>query len=74
MIKLKNVIKTMGDEVLQQQNGGGSLYYAWQSNIAMAMFDVLQSRGLIKKGRAVETHKACNDGAKIFLDLLVRKG
>jgi len=47
---------------MREDKSPGSLYFAWQSNIAMAMFDELD--GKITKEEA-------NNGAKRFLDLLI---
>ena len=50
-------------EQLKESKEPGSLYYAWQSNIAMAMYDELD--GKITKEEA-------NRGAVRFLDILLR--
>jgi hypothetical protein len=49
-------------EELRKDKSGGSLYYSWQSNIAMAMYDELD--GKITKEEA-------NRGAKRFLEILI---
>lgn len=48
---------------LKETKEPGSLYYAWQANIAMAMHDELE--GKITKEEA-------NRGAMRFLDILLR--
>lgn len=48
------------------------LYYAWQSNIAMAFYD--EYRRCEKKYKNLnDIHRIANDGAKNFLNLLVKK-
>ncbi|GAB4023329.1 hypothetical protein GCM10028808_73450 [Spirosoma migulaei] len=52
------------------------LYFAYQSNIAMAIFDTYnKEHGGYFDARPTqpEMHKICNDGAKRFLDLLCRE-
>ena len=53
---------------LRKDNSEGSYYYSWQANIAMAMYDAY-NRAKDKN----DIHKISNEGAKAFLDLLIRK-
>lgn len=49
------------------------LYFAYQANIAMAIFDEICRRKKSKKYlNSKDLHEACNEGAKSFLDLLVK--
>jgi len=45
-------------------------FMAWQANIAMAIYDEIHK---IKKHRSLKKiHLACNEGAKNFLNLLIK--
>ncbi len=57
-----NAIKNLTKE-LKKDKSEGSYYYSWQANIAMAMYDEFKGTISLKK---------CNNGAKRFLDLLIR--
>jgi chemotaxis protein CheY-P-specific phosphatase CheC len=51
------------------------LFFAWQSNIAMAFYDEMSGRGIgdnleIHKS---ELHEAVNNAAKSFLNALIKK-
>jgi len=52
---------------LRKDKSNGSYYYSWQANIAVAMQDAYD-RAEDKN----DIHKISNDGAKAFLDLLIR--
>ena len=49
-------------EELRKDKSGGSYYYSWQANIAMAMYDELDGKA---------TKEECNNGAKRFLEILI---
>ena len=48
---------------LRKDKEEGSLYHSWQANIAMAMIDEVGDK---------ITKEEANNGAKRFLDLLIR--
>ena len=50
-------------------------YRGWQSNIAMAIYDECKRKGLVntkQEGTEKSLHRIANQGAKNFLDLLIR--
>jgi len=47
---------------LRKDQSEGSVYYSWQANIAMAMYDELDGKA---------TQEECNNAAKRFLQLLI---
>lgn len=47
----------------------GSMYYAWQSNIAMTFYDHLRSGD----GEDRELHTKCNEAACRFLDMFIKE-
>jgi len=47
---------------LRKDQSEGSVYYSWQANIAMAMYDELDGKA---------TKEECNNGAKRFLQVLI---
>ena len=49
---------------LKKDKSEGSYYHTWQANIAMAMFDELNGKA---------TKEECNNGAKRFLEILIRE-
>lgn len=49
---------------LKKAKNGGSMYYGWQSNIAMAIYDTFPSE-------TENLHELCNEAAKRFLDNLI---
>jgi len=55
-------------EELRKDKSEGSYYYSWQANIAVAMQDAYDDAG-----DKTDIHKISNDGAKRFLDLLIRQ-
>jgi hypothetical protein len=59
---------------LRKDQSEGSYYYTWQANIAMTLLDTFERASLITQGTALYTeyHKACNEGAKEFLNLLMK--
>lgn len=54
-------------KALKEDKSEGSYYYSWQANIAVAMQDAFKDAE-----NKTDMHKISNDGAKRFLDLLVR--
>jgi hypothetical protein len=54
-------------EALKEDKSEGSYYYSWQANIAVAMQDAYA-----EAEDKTDIHKISNDGAKRFLDLLIR--
>ena len=58
----KEIIKDLIEE-LKKDKSEGSYYYSWQANIAMAMFDELNGKA---------TKEECNNGAKRFLETLIK--
>lgn len=52
---------------LRADKSEGSYYYTWQANIAVAMQDAFADAE-----DKTDIHKISNDGAKRFLDLLIR--
>ena len=54
-------------EELRKDKSGSSYYYSWQANIAVAMQDAYADA----KDKT-DIHAISNDGAKRFLDLLIR--
>ncbi len=61
-------------EELRKDQSEGSYYYSWQANIGMTLLDTFERTGLISQGTALYTEysKACNEGAKSFLNLLMK--
>lgn len=57
----------MIEEIIKQLKIDKDLYYAWQANIAVAMQD---EYSMAKDKNDI--HKISNEGAKRFLDLLIR--
>ena len=57
----------MIERLVEQLKIDEGFYYSWQANIAVAMQDAY-SDAEDKK----DIHKISNDGAKRFLDLLIR--
>lgn len=70
---LPNAITVLQNH-LKEDKTGGSYYYAWQSNIAMAFKDEYY-REALKEHTAenVDIHKVANEAAKNFLDLLIKR-
>jgi len=56
----------MLNKLIEELKKDKDLYYCWQANIAMAIYDQLKPKMNKKK-----LHEACNVGAKKFLDLLL---
>ena len=56
-ITLKEIIKDM-----KKDQEPGSLYYGWQSNIAMAIYDELETKVSLEEA---------NNAAKRFLSVLI---
>ena len=54
-------------EELRKDKSNGSYYYSWQANIAVAMQDAYGDAE-----DKTDIHKISNDGAKRFLELLIR--
>ena len=57
----------MLDKLIEELKKDKDLYYGWQSNIAVAMQDAYK-----RADDKTDIHKISNDGAKAFLDLLIR--
>lgn len=55
-------------EELREDKSEGSYYYSWQANIAVAMQDAYK-----EAEDKTDIHKISNDGAKRFLELLIRQ-
>lgn len=55
-------------EALKNDKTQGSYYYSWQANIAVAMQDAYE-----EAEDKTDIHKISNDGAKRFLDLLIKE-
>lgn len=51
-------------------NKDKALYYAYQSNIAMAFYDAVKKEGI----DFPQLHDISNKAAKNFLDMLIEKG
>lgn len=66
-IKENNMIEKLIEE-LKKDKSEGSYYYGWQANIAVAMQDAFKDA----KDKT-DIHKISNDGAKRFLELLIRQ-
>lgn len=54
-------------EELRKDKSEGSYYYSWQANIAVAMQDAYEYAE-----DKTNIHAISNEGAKRFLDLLIR--
>ena len=54
-------------EELKKDKSEGSYYYSWQANIAVSIQDAYQ-----RAEDKTDIYKISNDGAKAFLDLLIR--
>lgn len=61
VLSIKQAMEFICSE-LAKDKSNGSWYYSWQSNIAMAFFDVLPD--------FTDKHELCNVAAKRFLDNL----
>lgn len=73
-IKLTDAVKVL-TEALKKSNDQSSLYYTWQSNIAMPIIDTFnkyaEENEIVGSAMNLDIHKIANDGAKKFLDLLI---
>jgi hypothetical protein len=58
-MKYEEAIKIIQDE-LKKDKSGGSMFYSWQSNIAMTIMDMSDL-----------DHKKCNEIAIAFLNKLI---
>jgi hypothetical protein len=74
-ITVKQAVERLTKE-FEKDKSEGSYYYVWQANIAMSIYDEFmrkaEARSYIDFGN-LDTHEICNDGAKNFLDLLIKK-
>lgn len=61
---IKHLTPQIGEDV--------ELYYAYQANIAMAFFDAYY-RNKKKYMNREDIHRIANEGAKDFLNLLIRE-
>ena len=57
----------MIEKLIEELKKDKDYYYAWQANIAVAMQDAYA-----RAEDKTDIHKISNDGAKAFLDLLIR--
>ena len=64
MVLMKSITKELV-ETLKKDKG---FYYAYQSNIAMAFYDVAVGKGIPNK----KLHEIANDAAKNFLDVFIK--
>lgn len=71
-INLSQAVEFFVDELDKDKSEGG-YYYAWQSNIAMAILDQLVEEGLLMPhGRLYKLfHESINNGSKRFLNQLI---
>jgi len=61
-------IKNELDVVRKELQNDEGLYFAWQSNIAMAFVDACDKEGI----KHEKLHEVANNAAKNFLDLLIK--
>ena len=59
-------------EDMRKDKSGGSLYYAWQANIAMAFYDEFMRQRNDSEESAEDIHEIANNAAKNFLDMLIK--
>jgi len=59
-------------EEMRNNKSEGSLYHAWQCNIAMAFKDEYSRAGGDMDRRVLDIHHIANEAAKNFLDLLIK--
>lgn len=74
--ELKKAVQTLCN-ALREDTSEGSYYYAWQSNIAMAFVDKVNSIEKLNSMSPgylafVNINKVANDAAKEFLNLLIK--
>ena len=58
------------DKIIKALKEDRDYYIAWQSNIAMCMYDEFR-RNKVKISNE-QLHKICNDGAISFLNLFIK--
>lgn len=59
-------LKRAIDLLCRELKADPAYHYAWQANIAMAVYDECHRRGI----EHTRLHQACNDGAIYFLNML----
>lgn len=74
LLKLKRDVVVLDLKEMRENKEGGSTYYAWQANIAMAFFDeYFDHAARAYHAHSMEfIHEIANKAAKRFLDLLIR--
>ncbi len=69
-------------DVIEQIRVDQEIYYSWQACIAMSIYNAYVESYMAKKAKnktkatnltRLEVHNACNEGAKRFLDLLIKQ-
>lgn len=75
---LPEAIKILQDALNEDKSEGNSLYYTWQSNIAMAFYDAVikqcNGKNLYDDSFGDESlHEVSNNAAKNFLNQLISK-
>lgn len=58
---------------LREDTTEGSLYHSWMCNIKMSMYDAMRDNGNIKDFNQEIILNMCEEGAKNFLNLLIRQ-
>lgn len=71
-LPIQKAVGALVDELRKDRDSLGSLYHGWQSNIATAFYD--EAVDMIDRFNIHEEtlHKIANNGAKRFLNLLIR--
>ena len=70
--ELSNAIRVLCN-ALREDTTEGSYYYSWMCNIKMTMYDAMRDNGNIKDFNQEIILNMCEDGAKNFLNLLVKQ-
>ena len=71
-MQLKQAIEVLCN-ALREDTTEGSYYYSWMCNIKMTMYDAMRDNGNIKDFNQEIILNMCEDGAKNFLNLLVKQ-
>lgn len=69
---LEEAIKVL-QKHLREDKSEGSYYYSWMCNIEMCVYDAMKDNGNIKEFNQDIILNMCKEGAKNFLDLLIKE-
>lgn len=68
-MKIKDAVTTLSKALNEDE----LFFISYQANIAMSIFDEISRQNVKKEGplNMDELHRCCNDGAKMFLKMLI---